>query len=155
MRKFEEAARNYEEGLKFDKTSWLSWGNLGDAYYWAGERQQASGAYQEAVRLADETLRVNPRDGSVLAFRATYLAMTDKKDEALASLQKAQSFSPTDPDVQFRGALVYNHFGDTDHTLQLLQKALVYRISPDWVRDTPDFDHLRPDPRFQAMLRKH
>ncbi len=33
MRRFDEAARNFEEGLKFDKTSWLSWGNLGDAYY--------------------------------------------------------------------------------------------------------------------------
>ena len=32
MRKFDGAAANYEEGLKFDKTSWLSWGNLGDAY---------------------------------------------------------------------------------------------------------------------------
>ena len=29
----DEAARNYEEGLKFEKTSWLSWGNLGDAYF--------------------------------------------------------------------------------------------------------------------------
>jgi tetratricopeptide (TPR) repeat protein len=156
MRKFEDAARSYEKGLKLDQTSWLSWGNLGDAYYWApGKRQQASSVYQEAIRLADEKLRVNPRDGSILAFRATYLAVTDKKDEALASLQKAQSFSPTDPDVQFRGALVYNHFGDTDQTLQLLQKALASGISVDWVRNTPDFDHLRADPRFQAILRTH
>ena len=156
MRKFEDAARSYEKGLKLDQTSWLSWGNLGDAYYWApGKRQQANNAYQQAIRLADEKLRVNPRDGSMLAFRSTYLAMTDKKDEALASLQKAQSFSPTDPDVQFRGALVYNHFGDADQTLQLLQKALASGISVDWVRNTPDFDHLHADPRFQAILRTH
>ncbi len=30
---------------------------------------------------------------------------------------------PKDPDVLFRAALVYNHFGDTDHMLELLQKA--------------------------------
>ncbi len=156
MRRFEDAARSYEKGLKLDETSWLSWGNLGDACYWApGRRQQSRNAYQEAIRRADEKLRVNARDGSVLAFRATYLAMLERKDEALASLSKAHSFSPTDPDVQFRSALVYNHLGDTDHALQSLQAALSSGIPADWARNTPDFDHLKTDPRFQAMLRKH
>jgi len=142
--------------LKLDKTSWLSWGNLGDASYWApGMRQQASNAYREAIRLADEKLRVNPRDGYTWAFRATYLAMTDKKEEALASLQKALSFSPTDPDVQFRAALVYNHFGETDRTLEWLQKAVAAGVPATFVRSTPDFDHLRDDPRLQALLRGH
>ncbi len=154
MRKFEQAARSFEEGLKLEKTKWLSWGNLGDAYYWApGKRQQAGDAYKEAIRLADGELRVNPRDGRVLAYRATYLAMIDRKEDALASLQKALSLSPSETDVQFRGALVYNHFGDTEKTLQLLRQALASGTSADWVRDTPDFDHLRTEPRFQAILR--
>ena len=153
MRKFDDAARSFEEGVKLDKTSWLSWGNLGDAYYWApGKRQQASNAYGEAIRLADEKLRVNPRDGFVLALRATYLAMTDKREEALASLLKALSFSPTDPDVQFRAALVYNHFGETDRTLEWLQKAIAAGVPATLVRSTPDFDHLRDDPRLQRLL---
>src|SRR5712691_826801 len=156
LRKFAEAARNFEEGLKLDKNSWLGWGNLGDAYYWApGKRQQASNAYGEAIRLADEKLRVNPRDGRTLAYRATYLAMVDKKEDALASLQKAVSLSPKDPDVQFRAALVYNHLGNTGLTLEWLEKALASGAPADWIRDTPDFDHLRADPRFQGILRRH
>ena len=154
MRKFEDAAHNYEEGVKLDKTSWLTWGNLGDACYWApGKRPQASRAYGEAIRLADEKLRVNPRDGYILAFRATYLAMIDDREEALASLLQALSFSPTDPDVQFRAALVYNHFGETDRTLEWLHKAMVAGVPASLVRSTPDFDHLRDDPRLQALLR--
>ncbi|HEV2729468.1 MAG TPA: tetratricopeptide repeat protein [Terriglobales bacterium] len=153
MRKFEDAAHNYEEGVKLDKTSWLTWGNLGDAYYWApGKRPQAGTAYGEAIRLADEKLRVNPRDGYTLALRATYLAMIDKREEALGSLLKALSFSPTDPDVQFRAALVYNHFGETDRSLEWLQKAMAAGVPASLVRSTPDFDHLRNDPRLQALL---
>jgi serine/threonine-protein kinase len=154
MRKFDEAAQSFEEGLKLDQNSWLGWGNLGDAYYWTRERrQQSSDAYQQALRLTEEKLRVNPRDGRVLAFRATYLAMLDKKQEAIDSLQRALSISRKDPDVQFRAALVYNHFGDTDKTLQRVRNAVASGAAASWFRDTPDFDHLNTDVRFQAILR--
>jgi len=154
MRKFEEAARSFEEGLKLEKSSWLSWGNLGDACYWApGRRQQASDAYREALRLSDEPVRINSRNGRIWAYRATYLAMLDRNKEAADALQRALSISPKNPDVQFRAALVYNHFGDTGRTLQRLQDALALGATATSVRDTPDFDHLRSDTRFQSILR--
>ena len=98
---------------------------------------------------------MNPRDGFTLAYRATYLAMTDQKDEALVSLQSAVSLSPKDPDVRFRGALVYNHLGDTDQTLAWLQQALSLGVVAASVRNTPDFDHLREDARLQQLLKGH
>ena len=33
MHKFDAAVHNFKEGLMYDRSSWLSWGNLGDAYY--------------------------------------------------------------------------------------------------------------------------
>jgi len=156
MHKFDAAVHNFEEGLKFDRSSWLSWGNLGDAYYWApGRRQQAKDAYREALRLSDEKLRVNARDGQVLAYRATYLAMLERKKDATDSMQRALSISAKDPDVKFRAALMYNHFDDTDRTLQSLRDALVSGLAASTVRDTPDFDHLRDDSRLQVLLRGH
>jgi serine/threonine-protein kinase len=154
MRQYDEAARNFEEALQFEKTSWLSWGNLADAYYLVPDkRQKAIEAYREAARLTDADLHVNPRDGRIWAFRATYLAMADNKTESLADLQKAISFAPASAGVQFRAALVYNHFGDKTLTLQSLRKALAGGLTVNQVERTPDFDHLRADPAFQAILR--
>jgi tetratricopeptide (TPR) repeat protein len=155
QRNFERAASNYEQGLKLGENEWLSWGNFGDAcYQLAGKREQAMDAYKKAIELADVVdLKVNPRDGLTWAYRATYLAMLDRKDEALTSLQKAISFSPQDPDVRLRAALVYNHFGDTNRTFEWLQKARAAGTSASLIRGTPDFDHLSGDPRLQALLR--
>jgi serine/threonine protein kinase/tetratricopeptide (TPR) repeat protein/TolB-like protein len=154
QRNFDEAASDYEQGLKLGENTWLSWGNFGDAcYQLPGKRDQAMGAYKKAIELADTDLKVNPRDGLTWAYRSTYLAMLDRKDEALTSLQKAISFSPQDPDVRLRAALVYNHFGDTDKTFEWLRKARGAGTSASLIRGTPDFDHLSGDPRLQALLR--
>ncbi len=154
QRNFERAASNYEQGLKLGENEWLSWGNFGDAcYQLPGKRDQALNAYKKAIELADADLKINPRDGLTWAYRSTYLAMLDRKDEALTSLQKAISFSPQDPDVRLRAALVYNHFGDTDRTLEWLQKARAAGTSASLIRGTPDFDHLSGDSRLQALLR--
>jgi hypothetical protein len=55
--------------------------------------------------------------------------------------------------VQFRAALAYNHFGEKDLTIQWLRKALAGGLTANQVERTPDFDHLRADPSFQAILR--
>jgi hypothetical protein len=55
--------------------------------------------------------------------------------------------------VRLRAALVYNHFGDTDRTIEWLQKARAAGTSASLIRGTPDFDHLSGDPRLQALLR--
>jgi serine/threonine protein kinase/Flp pilus assembly protein TadD len=153
MRKFDDAARDFGESVKLEKNNWLSWGNLGDAYYWApGKRSQANSAYREGIRLVDEKLRVDSRDARLWAFRATYQAMTDDKSGAMASLQKALSLEPARTSVQFRSSLVYNHFGDVDHTLQALRKAMASGLPVSQLNETPDFDQLRADSRFQAIL---
>jgi hypothetical protein len=63
------------------------------------------------------------------------------------------TFSPQDPDVRLRAALVYNHFGDTDRSIEWLQKARAAGTSASLIRGTPDFDHLSGDLRLQAILR--
>ena len=153
LRRFPEAAQTYQEGLKLDDRDSLIWGNLGDALYWApGRRDEAAAAYRKAISLATAKLRINPEDSTVLAFRATYDAMVGDKSSALSDAQDALRLSPADANVNFRAALVYNHFGDTQQCLAALEKAVAAGYPPSAIRDTPDFDHLRDNPRVQQLL---
>jgi serine/threonine-protein kinase len=154
-RKFRDAAQMYKQGLKLDDHDSMIWGNLGDALYWTPDRRTESGAaYRKAIALAQAKLKVNPRDANLLAFMATYKAMTGDKTDATADVQHAIELAPGDADVRFRAALVYDQLGDVERTVASLEKAVAAGYPGTAIRDTPDFDHLRDNPRIQALMAK-
>ncbi len=154
QRRYDEAARTYQEALKLDERNYVLWGNLGDAYYWEpGKRAEAAAAYRKAISLAQAKMQVNPRAAGTLGNLAHYHALLGERQYALAHLQRALEIAPDDPEVRFNAALVYSQFGETDQALGWLEKAVAAGSSPTMIRDTPNFDRLRTNPRFQALLR--
>jgi len=153
LHRFADAADTYEKGVALDKQDWLIWGNLADALYWTpNKRKDSLKPYRNAISLCEAKLKVNPNNANVLAFLASYQAMLDQKQAAFKTLNRAISQNSTNPDVSFRVAIVYNHFGDSDHTLAWLEKALKAGYSKSLVQTAPDFEALHDDPKFQALL---
>ncbi len=154
LRRFTDEARTLEQALRLDDSDYEIWGNLGVAYYWApGEHAKATKTFEKAIAMAQERLRVNPRDANVLQDIADYNAMLGNKSVSLDYLNRAFSLTPADPLLLLDAASIYNQFGDTERAVLWLQKALAAGISPSMVRDTPDFDSLRNDPRYQQIMR--
>jgi serine/threonine-protein kinase len=153
LRRYEDSAETLQTALKLDDRNWGDWGNLGDALYQIPSRRaEAPSAYKKAVEILSQRLEVNPKDVSALAMSADYYAMLDQEMEARRHLASALAIEPSDPDVLFRGAILYNHIGDTTKTLEFLRRAVDAGCSRTQVRDTPDFDHLRGDKRFDSFL---
>ena len=153
MHRYPDAIIAFEKARSLDDRDYLNWGNLGDALYWSTNRRSESmAAYKRAIELAQAQLQVNPKDATARAFAAQYHAMLGDVRTATAEVLKAVDQAPNDPDVLFRAALVYNQFGDQRQTLDWLAKAVAANFSRTTVRDTPDFDHLKFDPAFQAII---
>jgi serine/threonine protein kinase/tetratricopeptide (TPR) repeat protein len=153
LRRFSDAADNFQQATKINDRNMTAWGNLGDALYWTPSRRaESKAAYDKALELGKAQEALNPRDGETLAMMADYYAMTGQKAEAMDSLQKAVRLEPKNSEVLFRAALVYNHFGQTTEALQWLQKAIEAGYSRSEVRDFPDFDSLQSNPQFRALL---
>jgi tetratricopeptide (TPR) repeat protein len=152
LRQFENAARTYEQATKLDSRNYEVWGNLADAYYWApGMRKLAPPAYQTAISLAREQLKVNPRDANLLGYLAGYCAMVGDRDNSLRYLNQAIRIAPRSPDVLLDAAQVHNQFGEKDGAIDFLQKAITAGISLSALRDSPNFDNLRDDLRFKQL----
>ena len=78
--------------------------------------------------------------------------MDDQNSQARAQIAKALEIAPADADALFRAAILYNHFGDTEKTLEYLTRSVAAGYSRTVIRDTPDFDHFRDEPRFRTLL---
>jgi TolB-like protein/Tfp pilus assembly protein PilF len=57
---------------------------------------------------------------------------------------------------KFRVSILYVHVGEHDRALTLLEKLVGERSSalPMWLKSDPQYDPIRTEPRYQALLRK-
>jgi serine/threonine-protein kinase len=152
---YAESATVFEQSTELDQQNYLLWGNLGDAYYWApGRRAESKGAYAKAIALGNEKLRVNPRDAEVLSSLAMYHAMRGERKPALDKLEGALGVSPKNPGLLFNAGITYEQLGDTQHAIDALEKAVAGGISAATLRDTPNFEGLRANPRYMKLIGK-
>jgi len=153
VRRYEQASEAYEQAVKLGSRIAVLWWNLGDGYYWTpGKRSQAASAYQQAIVLAREDLRVNAQNAHALGIVAICQAMLGEKKAALDALHQALRITPEDAELRFKAALVYNQLGDRPQALEWLKQARAAGLPASRLRNTPNLDSLRTDPRFSPLL---
>ncbi len=153
MRRFPDSINAQEQALKLDTGNWEVWGNLGDVLYWSSDRKsEAEDKYKHAVELATSRVQLNPRDARTMVYLGSYLGMLGRQQEALQYVERAVGETPSDSEVAFRAAIVYNHFGQTDQTLSYLKKAVKLGYSKPVIRDSPEFQTLQGNSQFKMLV---
>jgi tetratricopeptide (TPR) repeat protein/predicted Ser/Thr protein kinase len=153
LRRYADAARAYQEATQLDPQNYGLWGNLGDGYYWAPRlRDRAPEAYRKAIALAEKVRKVNPRDANLLSYLAHYYAMLGEGGPARDRIAEALRIAPREPEVLFEEALVYNQLGEISLSLDALERAVGAGYPAETVRETPNFEGLKNNPRFVALI---
>jgi tetratricopeptide (TPR) repeat protein/predicted Ser/Thr protein kinase len=153
LHRYADAAATFEQSTQLDPQNYVFWGNLGDAYYWApGRRAEAAAAYAKGIALGEQKLGVNPRDAQVLSSLGMYHAMRGERKAAMDNTDAALHLNAKSPDLLFNAGIVYQQLGDAQHALDALEKAVAAGISPAALRDTPNFEGLRANPRYLKLV---
>jgi eukaryotic-like serine/threonine-protein kinase len=154
LHRFKNSVLNFKEALKLDDSDYQTWGNMGDACYYSGDTPAAMESYRKAIPLAEQRLKVNPRDAGVLGDLASYYSMLGDRKQALSYLDRSLQLGPGDKDLLLNAAVVYNQLRETGTALEWLSKALAAGYSRSVVATGAPFDNLHENPRYQALMQQ-
>jgi tetratricopeptide (TPR) repeat protein len=154
LRLFQDSARSFKEALKFDSTDYHTWAELGEAYYFGGDTASATEPLRKAIELAEQQLKVNPRDAGVLGDLANYYSVLGDRKQSLNYLDRSLQLGQGDKELLFNAAEVYNQLRESGVSLEWLSKALAAGYSRSEVAADPSFDNLHDNPRYQALMQQ-
>ncbi|HKN16048.1 MAG TPA: protein kinase [Candidatus Sulfotelmatobacter sp.] len=153
LNKFSEAAEAYEAAAKLDPQQYVIWGDLGDALFHSGKKDQSVMPLNKAVELAKAELKVNSHDPGVLGDLASYHSLLGDRKNALLYLGQALQYGHNDKDLLLDAASVYNHLGESGLAIEFLAKAVQAGYTADKIRSLPDFDNLAAMPAYQQIIK--
>ena len=141
------AVRHFDRALALNRSAVLNHSYY-PFYLTVGNRPD------EAIDIARRAFAQDPLSASASHTLAVQLALAGKHDETIEESRRTIDLDPNFiPAHAF--ALVYAGLGDSDRAFAWLEKAYEERVQRLWyLRFESQWDTLRPDPRFQALLKR-
>jgi TolB-like protein/Tfp pilus assembly protein PilF len=139
--------------------------SLGIAHERLGNDAAARQAFEAALEILPDDVGNDPQEFLAFAQGLAEAALGNTE----AARRTTDSLRPFNPDDVFqspvhlqRKALLYARLGMADHAIELIEGLLKtpylepgmagYPVTRHWLRLGPEWDRLREDPRFQALI---
>jgi Flp pilus assembly protein TadD len=124
------------------------------ALYLKGEGLRELGRFAEAILPLTRASQGDPRNIHIWLALGWCHKRTGRVDLAIESLEEALIVDPNDALVNYNLACYWSVANSKRQALSYLERA--FELADHYrnlVADEPDFDSIRTDPRFQALLK--
>jgi adenylate cyclase len=128
---------------------------LAKIYDHLGRGEEATLARRRCVERAERSLDLDAGNVRALYLGATALAGLGERRRAVDWSERACVIAPDDPVALVYAAAVHARNGQTTAALEHLEHAIAlgYRHL-GWIAREPDFEPLRAEPRYRALLKR-
>lgn len=149
-RKFDEALGTLQEAQAVEPANEIPPFFLGYVYAGKGLYNEAAGYLRKSVALLGGEKKYSQ---PLVYLAATYAQLPDKRNESRALLTQIEAMGGYQSSALL--AAVYSALGDHDKAMELLEQAYINRdLLLRYVGTGYEYDGLRADPRFKAMLKR-
>jgi serine/threonine protein kinase/tetratricopeptide (TPR) repeat protein len=151
--RFDEDAAYCRKAIELRPQDYAYRGDLGDAYRMIpAESNKATATYQEAIRLGETQLSVNPNDSDILSSLALYYERTGNSKRAREYVERALKLNPTDVDILRIASSIELETGERQKALQWLGKAVSAGYTREQLLANPELTSLHSDPEFTRLV---
>jgi TolB-like protein/DNA-binding winged helix-turn-helix (wHTH) protein/Tfp pilus assembly protein PilF len=144
--RYDEAVEQSEKTLKMDA-------NFAVGHYELGQALVQKHMYDQAIVEFQRAIELSGHSGAFDSNLGYAYAVSGRKEEAIKIINDLESQHPENHSVDADIALIYLGLDDRDEAISRLNKAFDARFKASILR-RPAFDPLRPDSRFQDLLRR-
>jgi serine/threonine protein kinase/tetratricopeptide (TPR) repeat protein len=163
LRRYESALMRRPQAGYFGNDTLEFYNDRGDIYRYMGDENLSRVYYDSARAISEKRLASRPDDAQVYENLAVALAGLGRKEDAVRSARRAVELIPLSKDALLGSealqnlAMVYNMVGEYESAIDLLEQLLSIpsMVCVPLLRLHPEWDSLRDNPRFQALLKKY
>jgi Flp pilus assembly protein TadD len=144
---YTRAMEQSRRALEIDPNMWLAHSNLSRSY-------ESMGDHVQALKEAQKAMALEPGPEPTLGLGLEY-AMSGNREQAREIIEQLKRMSAHIYVSPAHTATIYAVLGDKRTALDLLEKAYEDRDrSLAWIKVDHNYDSLRSEPRFIALLKK-
>ena len=149
------ATCHFEKAVELVEGDFHAWAMLSTCYMALGDRAKLRGAAKMMVSESQRAVAQDPSNGAALGILAGGYALLGEVERTREWIDRALLIDPDNLNMRYNFACVLSgHVGDKEAALKMLQ-SVIPRVGEYQIRVTEtdtDFDAIRDDPRFQAMI---
>jgi TolB-like protein/Tfp pilus assembly protein PilF/predicted Ser/Thr protein kinase len=120
-----------------------------------GKREEEQQAMRDGIRRAEKQLELDPNDRRALSLSSGSLFELGEIEKAFNYSERSLKLYPEDTGVILNAVCLYARAGRKEEALDFAEKVFGKGFGKrDWIENDPDYDSLRDEPRFKALLKK-
>jgi TolB-like protein/Tfp pilus assembly protein PilF/predicted Ser/Thr protein kinase len=151
----EESAELFREAARVRLEDFQSLLLLSQSLRILGRHEEEQQAMREGIRRAEKQLELDPNDRRALSLGSGTLFELGEVEKAFSWSEKSLKLYPDETGVILNAVCLFARAGRKEEALDYAEKVFGKGFGKrDWIENDPDYDSLRDEPRFKALLEK-